>query len=338
MPQVHLNRHLLREPAQRSARLIAQARLQRTLEEAARVEVWANTAPSRPPNGKPISEATDPEAIHDFRVALRRLRAWLRAFRPHLADTVRRGTKRRLRDLSHLAGRARDLEVQSAWLAQPGPQRSASTQEAARWLADQVGQELDRVRRTLVTRLLSALPEASGRLADELRHYHADVSGEGRATEPMAAAMGRALREATQALTRDMQRVKRAGQVVAAHETRIAIKRLRYLLDAFGPKSPRTSRILPQLVRLQHLLGELHDAQILLQRLREVQARRRPGRRGASSRGRRPAARSLTALRKQLEQRIAVAFRRANRAGRSRATGTMFSQIEALTRRLEPAD
>jgi len=42
-----------------------------------------------------LIDPTDIEALHDFRVALRRLRSWVRAFRPYLSSSV--GKKDRLR-------------------------------------------------------------------------------------------------------------------------------------------------------------------------------------------------------------------------------------------------
>ncbi len=89
MPAAFLNAAPLRDPAPRSVRVIAQARLQRVLEEAARVEVRAGGEPLALSSAEPGTDTTDPEAIHDFRVALRRLRAlaqvlqhWLLEVRP----------------------------------------------------------------------------------------------------------------------------------------------------------------------------------------------------------------------------------------------------------------
>ena len=63
-----------------------------------------------------LEDPNDRESLHDFRVALRRLRSWLRAFRADLRGTVRRKHRRRLRAVSRAAGAARDAEVHVAWL------------------------------------------------------------------------------------------------------------------------------------------------------------------------------------------------------------------------------
>jgi CHAD domain-containing protein len=63
-----------------------------------------------------LDEGVDPEALHDFRVALRRLRSWLRAFRPHLKGSVRGKERRRLQALADATGASRDAEVHLEWL------------------------------------------------------------------------------------------------------------------------------------------------------------------------------------------------------------------------------
>lgn len=335
MPAAFLNAALLRDPAPRSVRVIAQARLQRVLEEAARVEVRAGGERLALSSAEPGTDTTDPEAIHDFRVALRRLRAWMRAFRPYLADTVRRGPERRLRTLSRLAGRARDLEVQYRWLSGPRPGRSEPARDAGRWLAEEVGREQTRARRALAKGLLTELPEASAQLAEELQHYHRDIALEEPAYERMAAAMAEAVHRATDALADDLKRVGRPEQVEEAHAARIVVKRLRYLLEGFGRAARSATSVLAQLTALQHLFGELHDAQVLQHRLREVRPARK--RIGSDTRGGagRPGPSALEALRALLARRVAAAFRQVHRAIRSRATGAMFTRLTALIRRLE---
>jgi CHAD domain-containing protein len=53
-------------------------------------------------------EADEPDALHQLRVSLRRLRSWLRAYRPELEDTMHRRTS------ASSQTRARD-----EWRAQP---------------------------------------------------------------------------------------------------------------------------------------------------------------------------------------------------------------------------
>jgi len=95
-------RRLLRRPAAASAAAIGLARLGE-----------ARAACTR------LANESDRDALHDFRVAVRRLRTVLRAFRREL-KTVPKKLERQLRDLTRATSGGRDAEVQLAWLAQAG--------------------------------------------------------------------------------------------------------------------------------------------------------------------------------------------------------------------------
>src|SRR6478736_6161140 len=58
----------------------------------------------------------DPDAVHDFRVAVRRLRSWLQLWGDELDVVVSRKQRRRIRELAHATGPARDLQVHLEWL------------------------------------------------------------------------------------------------------------------------------------------------------------------------------------------------------------------------------
>src|SRR5258708_18455205 len=96
-PRPRLTAQLLDAPVRHSSRAVARALLAVVVAERARL-----------PDG--------PNALHDFRVALRRLRSWQRAFRPWLRDTGRGRTRRALATLADASNDARDAEVGLEWL------------------------------------------------------------------------------------------------------------------------------------------------------------------------------------------------------------------------------
>src|SRR5439155_912375 len=63
-----------------------------------------------------LTKVDDQEALHDFRVAMRRLRSTLRAYQPQRAALLPAKLRRRLRELARPTGEARAVEVQIAWL------------------------------------------------------------------------------------------------------------------------------------------------------------------------------------------------------------------------------
>src|SRR5579859_5621557 len=63
-----------------------------------------------------LRDEADVEALHDFRVALRRFRSFLRGYGALLEDSVTKKHRRALRDLAAETTVARDTEVQLEWL------------------------------------------------------------------------------------------------------------------------------------------------------------------------------------------------------------------------------
>ncbi|NOT08011.1 MAG: CHAD domain-containing protein, partial [Gemmatimonadales bacterium] len=278
---------LLAQPARLSARVVARAYLQRVLEVAPRVEIDLGEAPS------------DSEAVHDLRVALRRLRNWLRLWRPFLRDTLTKRSERRLRRISSLAGEARDLEVAHAWLASPATRRFLRVRTAADWFDRRMAVEYRQARRRLSDILLRELSRTAAGLDAELRRYRVEVDLDAPGSDPaMATAVAELLGRMAARLPRALASVRRAGQVDEAHRARIAVKRLRYLLDTFDRSSRFAATAAGPLASFQHLLGNLHDAQLLASRLSTDRA--------AKTAARRPLRAAVQAA---LRRRIAALFR-----------------------------
>ena len=85
-----------------------------------------------------LKDPEDGEALHDFRVALRRLRSWLGSFRPQLDDTLRGRYRRQLREVVAQTGEARDLEVMRALVQEEAKGLPPRHRRAAEWLLERV--------------------------------------------------------------------------------------------------------------------------------------------------------------------------------------------------------
>lgn len=118
-------------------------------------------------------------------------------------------------------------------------------------------------------------------------------------------AMERILRVRLDELCAFMPRVEDPAAVEALHDMRIAAKRLRYVLEltafCFGPYATKAARCARE---LQDLLGEIHDADGLLDRLRASQEP-----------GLEPAIALLEARRAALHARFLVLWRNLQRSG-----------------------
>lgn len=214
--------------------------------------------------------AKDGEGLHDLRVALRKLRSWLRAFRPELDDSVTKKTRRRLRELARDTNAARDAEVALAWIERQAalPPRTSA---GRRVMTSALERERDAGLRDVRAALDRNLQRLVGRLSRELDFYleRQSVSGDTR-VRLMAPVIADALRVEGRRLVAATRHVKSAEEGKDAHLARIAAKRLRYLLEPLGAE-PEVTPLLETLRALQGSLGDMRDAHRLAVRLvREI--------------------------------------------------------------------
>lgn len=247
-----LTAELLAKPAPHAVRLIAVARLADV--SAKYDKLWAG----------------DEDHIRDLRVALRRLRSWLRAYRPELDDTLRRKTRRRLRKLADVTNSARDAEVALEWI---GTQNDLSPREraGARYMTERLQRELDAARAAMQKTLEADLPKLLATLSDELGEYWLhNTLEEAQTPRDMSSVTRDVLQRHGERLARAIERIESKTDFEAAHRARIAAKRLRYLLETLNGDTDAAAMI-ARLRSLQDMLGVVHDSHRVADRLvREV--------------------------------------------------------------------
>jgi CHAD domain-containing protein len=213
----------------------------------------------------------DPDGVHDFRVALRRLRSTLRAFRPELKALVPRRTRRRLRRLAKAAGTSRNLQVGREWLLSQLETLSPSEQTGAQWLVASVAAREQDAEKMLAGRITKDFPRLKRKLRGVFHHEgpSADRSGHSKSASVV-------FRDTLRQWTRELEGRLRAIRTVAdwddAHAARISIKRIRYLLKPFKKEIANAAAALEQLSALQDVLGSLQDARVLAGELRSALA------------------------------------------------------------------
>jgi len=226
---------LLDAPADRGARLVLRALLDR-----------ARGARKR------LGQAGDVEALHDSRVALRRLRSWERAWRPQLEKAVPRRLRVALRALARATNAGRDAEVQLGWLRRAGADLGADRTRGVAWLSGRLEERRDQAYRAVsdVGRAFDDLEQA---LRVRLRRRRPV------ATERFGPVMAGLIEQHMERLRQRLAGVRDAGDAAAIHAARIRAKRLRYLLEPLDAYSDRIEPLLDHLRGLQDVLGELHD-------------------------------------------------------------------------------
>jgi CHAD domain-containing protein len=233
--------------------LIADAR-------AARERVLAG---SQLPRG--AGAAHDQEAIHDFRVALRRLRTLLRVARALYGRKRLARIEAELKYYAQTTGGLRDEEALGETLtALPLPE--AARAEVGGWLVRRA--HAARSRRTLVERLLRdgppttviALPTDKpvrplDRCFDKLAEILEVGDADHLSTEDLGeSALSRARSDVAARAEADVRDAE------AMHVLRIREKRLRYTAELFAaPLGAETAHLAKRAARMQRRLGELHD-------------------------------------------------------------------------------
>ncbi|HOW97684.1 MAG TPA: CHAD domain-containing protein [Kiritimatiellia bacterium] len=207
--------------------------------------------------------------LHDMRVAIRRLRTLLRAFRKPLAETraaaVEEGYARLLKEL----GPARDTDVWMLFLKRhPVLRRGAS----ARFLAAQKREKARRqqqVRERLESAENGALKGALARLIDE------DLKpGTLRVQPNPAADLGRrALRKALKRIHRRARGLPRLSPE-KMHRLRIACRKARYVAEFLsGAWDAPLDALARRFKAIQDVLGDVHDQDVYLAHLRTCRPR-----------------------------------------------------------------
>ena len=214
-----------------------------------------------------LTNPDDGEALHDFRVGLRRLRSCIRAYRPFLKGSISGKMRRRLRALTLETNAGRDTEVQLAWLRDQGSRLAAGEAEGLGWLVGRLEGRRSMLEQTRV-RVGRRFLKLESRLRPRLLTFKLAVSAAGvRAPESFGQVTAGLIRSYVVELGESMASVRHRDDEGEAHRTRIRAKRLRYLIEPLSPRLPRLKTSIKRLKELQNALGTLHDLQVLAQEI-----------------------------------------------------------------------
>lgn len=200
-----------------------------------------------------LERGEDGEALHDFRVALRRLRSVLRAYRRFLRGSRPRKLRRLVSTLASSTNAARDAEVQLEWLQAQGTDPAqklhdhlTTRQRIELPASEALREDYERAGKTLEASL------ARMKLAD-------DVEG----AESFLTATGKLLEERGGILKASLDAIASAEEAEKLHRTRIQAKRLRYLLEPLQGEVRRARPLVKKMKGLQDCLGDLQDTRVM---------------------------------------------------------------------------
>lgn len=210
-------------------------------------------------NHEGAAGSSDPEYIHQMRVAVRRLRAALRLFAPLLPPGFAQALLPPMREQMAILGHTRDMDVLLAEIAAP-VLRSLAGEPRLAALVGLVTEQRHRQRQLATQSLRSPHFGRLMLLATDLLHRPPFQPVPPRIAGNLAAfADGRIRR-----LRRKVLRLAAAATTddpASLHALRIGVKRLRYALEFFAPlaRGKTFAREIARLARLQDTLGQIND-------------------------------------------------------------------------------
>jgi CHAD domain-containing protein len=211
----------------------------------------------------------DPEALHDMRVATRRLRAALSQFAQALPVRAHH-VRNELGWLADALGAVRDLDVQLDRLDEWQSEVPAEDRAALADLARLLHRQRDEARERLLEGLDSARYERLvAAFTTMLRQGPSRRSAAARA--PAVTAVPELVATRHRAATKAARRARRSGDPDDFHRLRIRAKRLRYSLEFVSEiYDGHTTKYVRSVVKLQDTLGLMQDARVAATRLHEL--------------------------------------------------------------------
>lgn len=243
----------------------------------------------------------DMDAVHDMRVASRRLREALRLVRPLYPDKAFRKWYRRIRRITRALGPVRDSDVFIDAFSRMSGKVGADGRRAIAWAVGyRQGQrvhELDALNRELASLDLDRNRASFARFAEGVRDCP-------EARQPFASFAHAAVAERAAAVFGRQELALDERNVAEQHALRIDYKRLRYAVEAFAPcYADGFDALHDTLTAFQDALGELHDAHVFIEMLTAPERVEAAVRAGVSERG-------LAALRSVLEEQARAHYAR----------------------------
>ena len=261
-----------------------------------------------------LEHAKDTEVLHDFRVALRRMRSVLRAYRPWL-EHIPRKLRRQLRALARATNVARDTEVMMDWLRTERRKIRDPHRSGFVWLQALLDERYEKSCAEITREVLKEFAGMEVRLRALLTPV-ASADREAAPTPSYAVITADLIRQHLAELTDHLADIRSVENAEAIHATRIRGKRLRYLIEPLANELPAAVKIVARMKQFQDRFGVLCDAFVQARELTSAveaagaEAARRKLERALG------ASRAGTSAREALPGLIALALRLRQETGR----------------------
>ncbi|MGB9434026.1 MAG: CHAD domain-containing protein [Candidatus Acidiferrum sp.] len=204
-----------------------------------------------------VRKAPEPDAVHDLRVAIRRCRSAAAVMEEVDPDAAWQDMRKLGRKLFRQLGELRDTQVLEEWTKKLGPESDTVRERLLTSFATQE-KELQQAALKAVDKFDQ---KSWKKLERKLQQRSRLIPMDGLAAECLAL-------ERLEAAKELHVRALRAEKPEAWHALRIGVKRFRYTVESLLPT--RYEEWAANLKRVQDLLGEVHDLDVLSAKIVEI--------------------------------------------------------------------
>ena len=212
-----------------------------------------------------LTDPSKPDALHDFRVAVRRLRTWLRVFKRY--HNVNKRSIKHLGEITDSTNKSRDLEVCRDWLKEYISETDSMPADCMKELT----MLLDRMTKDYeleFTKIKNDVPK-DWKILDVYLKKQLDTETEAqkiKGTLPHVA--GKNILNICESIDEQIALIHSIDDRTAIHKLRIYFKRLRYLLEPFRYRLSALNEAINFLKTIQDILGDFRDAHITIDLLK----------------------------------------------------------------------
>ncbi len=204
-----------------------------------------------------VRKSPEPDAVHDLRVAIRRCRSVAAVMKEVDPNPAWPDMRKLGRKLFRQLGELRDTQVLEEWTKKLGPESDAIRERLLTALAAQ-----EKELQVAALKAVDKFDQKSWKkLERKLQRRSRLVTSDGLAAACLAL-------ERLEAAKELHVRALRAEKPEAWHELRMGVKRFRYTVESLLPA--RYEDWGGNLKRVQDLLGEVHDLDVLSGRIKEI--------------------------------------------------------------------
>jgi CHAD domain-containing protein len=197
-----------------------------------------------------VADGWGEDDIHDLRVALRRCRTMADALSRVNPDGIWRKVKKSTRDVFRALGELRDTQMERVWLKKLWPGRDPVRARLMRELLRREVGEKEAARKALAKFDRKGWKKWARKIAPKAGFF-----------PPESVVFQRLALSELNGCAMLFGRARKGPSAVAWHRARIGLKRFRYITENFLPR--RYEACAREVKRLQDLLGEVHDLDVL---------------------------------------------------------------------------